>query len=205
MAIRRRVGYLPGGIAFYDGLTGERCSTTSPSCPVGRRPPRRPDRAAGAVGADPPPAGPRLLARDAPEDRHHPGAPARPGAGDPRRADRGPRPAHAARVLRHPRRAAAPPAGRSSSRRTCCPRSSGSATAWRSSGAGGWSRSRRSRRCSRGGSATWRCGSPARRPSLDGVAGVSDVRVGGRPADVPARGRRRARSWRPSPARRSRT
>ena len=41
-------------------------------------------------------------------------------------------------------------------------------------------------------------------PSLEGVAGVSDVRVGGRPADLPARGRRRARSWPRSPAPRSR-
>src|SRR4029079_18986543 len=61
-------------------------------------------RPVGAVGADPAQARPRLLARDAPEDWDHPGAPARPGAGDPRRADRGPRPADATGVLRPPRR-----------------------------------------------------------------------------------------------------
>ena len=50
--------------------------------------------------------GARLLARHAPEDRRGAGAAARSGAGHPRRADRGARPAHAARLLRHPRRPA---------------------------------------------------------------------------------------------------
>ena len=184
----------PGGIAFWDGLTGERLLDDLADAvrpPAG--PPRRAARPARARRArDPPAPGPRLLARDAPEGRHHPGAPARSGAGDPRRADRGPRPAHAARVLRDPRGPAARPAGRSSSRRTSCPRSSACATGWRSSGTAGSSRSRTSRPCSRAASATSRCG-------VDGPAAGARRRPGGqrhprrgRPAALPAGRRRRA-------------
>ena len=36
VAIRARTGYLPGGIALYDGLTVERLLTTSRSCPDAR-------------------------------------------------------------------------------------------------------------------------------------------------------------------------
>ena len=74
-------------------------------------------------------------------------------------------------------RTCAPPAGRSSSRRTCCPKWSGCATAWRSSGTGrlvaledvpvAAGAAEAERRAS---------GSPGRRPTLDGVPGVSDVR-----------------------------
>ena len=108
VAIRSRVGYLPGGIAFWDGLTGERLLDDLAAL-SGRPPTRRAElaRPARAVAGDPPAPGPRLLARDAPEARRHPGAPARPGAGDPRRADRGPRPAHAVRLLFDPRGPAA--------------------------------------------------------------------------------------------------
>ena len=105
--IRRRVGYLPGGVAFWDGLTGERLLDELAALsgrPAG--PPRRAPRAPRAEPGDAQAPGPRLLARDAPEARHHPGAPARSGARDPRRAVGGPRSAHAARVLRDPRRPA---------------------------------------------------------------------------------------------------
>ncbi len=104
VAIRRRVGYLPGGIALYDGLTGQALLDHLAAL-GGWATPRRAElcdrlelsqRTLGRLD-------PRLLARDAPEDRHRPGAPARAGAGDPRRAQRGPRPADAARVLRDPR------------------------------------------------------------------------------------------------------
>ena len=170
--IRRRVGYLPGGIAFCDNLTGERLLDYLGDL-TGRPPVRRAEllRAPRAVRRDPPPTGPRLLARDAPEDRDRPGAPARSRAGDPRRADRRPRPAHAAGVLRDPRRAARRQAGRSSSRRTSCPRSSGSAIGWRSSAAAGSSRSRTSTPCWPAASATSSCGSRATAPALEGVAG----------------------------------
>ena len=71
------------------------------------RPPGRAPRGivptAGAFGAHVEATRPRLLARHAPEGRHRPGAPARSGACDSRRADRGTRPAHAACVLRNPR------------------------------------------------------------------------------------------------------
>ena len=120
-------------------------------------------RPARALGRDAAPTGPRLLPRDAPEDRHRPGPPARSRAGDPRRADRGPRPAHAARVLRRSSTSCGRPAARSSSRRTSSPRSSASATASPSSvPAGSW-RSRRSRPSWPGASGTSRCGWPDRR------------------------------------------
>ena len=92
VAIRRRIGYLPGGIALYDTLTGERLLdylgelTGRPAVTAPRA-----VRAAGAVAVHAEAAGPRLLARHAPEDRHRPGAAARSRAGDPRRAVRGPR------------------------------------------------------------------------------------------------------------------
>ena len=73
------------------------------------------------------------------------------------------------------------PAGRSSSRPTSCPRSSGCATGSPSSATAGWSRSRTSGRCSRGGGGTSRCGSTGPAPALDGVAGVSGVVIAGRP------------------------
>ena len=105
-----RVGYLPGGIAFWDGLTG-RAAARRARRPVrpAADPPRRAARPARAVAQ-------RTLRRPVRDYSrgmrqklgHHPGAPARSGAGDPRRADRGPRPADAARVLRDPRR---PPGG----------------------------------------------------------------------------------------------
>ena len=107
----RQVGYLPGGIALYDALTGERLLDylAAPDGPaVGRRAELLDRLELSARTLQP--AGPRLLPRHAPEDRHHPGAPARPRAGDPRRADRRPRSADAARVLRDPRRP--PAAGR---------------------------------------------------------------------------------------------
>ena len=86
--------------------------------------------------ADPPPPDPRLLAGHAPEGRHRAGAPARPGARDPRRAVRGPGPADAARVLRRCSTGSGRPGGRSSSAPTSCPRSSASATASPSSAPG---------------------------------------------------------------------
>ena len=171
------------------------CSTTSADL-TGRPPTRRAEllRPARAVGADAAPAGPRLLARHAPEDRHHPGAPARPGAGDPRRADRGPRSADAAGVLRRSSTTCGPPAGRSSSRRTSCPRSSGSATGSRSSGAGrlvaledvdGAAGAAEAERRDAG-----RRDPPPRSTAWPGVSAVTVAAR--RPDHVPARGRRRA-------------
>ena len=189
VAIRRRIGYLPGGIALYDTLTGERLldylgRADRPS--AGAAP--RAVRSAGAVVVHPETARPRLLARHAPEDRHRPGAAARSRAGDSRRAVEGPRPADAAGVLRDPRRAQGRRAGPSSSRRTSSPRWSASATASRSSGREGSSRWRRRPRSWRGGSGTCRCVSPGVPPRLDGVPGVSAVeRSDGLPAGLKAR------------------
>ena len=163
--IRRRIGYLPGGIALYDTMTGESLLDYLGAL-TGREPIRRADlceRLEMSRGHPRPPR-PRLLARDAPEDRDHPGTPARSRAGDPRRADRGPRPADAACVLRRSSTISRKPVGRSSSRRTSCPRSNGSAIVSRSSAAAGSSRSRTSRRCWRGANAMSRCESPVRRP-----------------------------------------
>ena len=102
------VGYLPGGIAFWDGLTGERLL----------------DELGGAVRPTSDPARAALLdrlelsgatlkrpVRDYSRGMRQklgdrPGAAARPRAGDPRRAVGGPRSADAARVLRDPRRPA---------------------------------------------------------------------------------------------------
>ena len=82
VAIRRRVGYLPGGIALYDALTGARLLDYLAACTTGRPSAARSCSTGWSCPQpDPPAPGPRLLARDAPEDRHHPGAPARPRAG----------------------------------------------------------------------------------------------------------------------------
>ena len=92
VAIRRRIGYLPGGIALYDSLTGERLLDYLAEL-TGRPPVRRARavRAAGTVGPDASAARSRLFAGHAAKDRHCPGAPARPRARDSRRADRGAR------------------------------------------------------------------------------------------------------------------
>ena len=59
-------------------------------------------RRAGAGRRRPGPPAARLLPRHAPEGGDRPGAAARPGAADPRRAQRGPRPAGAGGLLRPP-------------------------------------------------------------------------------------------------------
>ena len=155
-------------------------STTSPSSP-GRPSVRRAELCDRLElrRADPPPPDPRLQPRDAPEDRDRPGAPARPGARDPRRAVRGPRPAHAARVLRRARRAARRPGGRCSSAPTSCPRSSGCATGSPSSAPAASSRSRTWARSSRGAGGGWSCGSTGPAPDLAAVPGVSELVVEG--------------------------
>ena len=102
--IRRRTGYLPGGIAFYDSLSGEEVLDYLVDM-QGREPRRRAELCDRLEMPGPSSSqGPRLLARHAPEARRDPGAPARPRARHPRRADRGARPAHAAGLLRDPGR-----------------------------------------------------------------------------------------------------
>ena len=93
-------------------------------------------------------------------------------------------------------------AGRSSCRATSCPRSSGPATASRSSATAGWSRSTASRRCATSPTTRWSCASrtASRRRRSPGCPGVS--RRHGRGPHA-AHARRRARSRRSSGRRRS--
>ena len=185
---------------LYDTMTGDRLLDYLVATCTAAAAPGAPNWWTGwSSWRRPEAAGPRLLPRDAPEGRHHPGHPARPGAAILDEPTEGLDPLMQRVVLRHPRTSGAAPAAPSSSRPTSCRRSSACATGSPSSDAGRLVALETSMSCSRAAGATSRCGSMDRRQSSRASPGVTRRPPAGRPPHLPARGRRRARSWRPSP------
>ncbi len=164
--IRARVGYLPGGIALYDGMTGldllDYLGQLYGRAPVRRAELRRPARAVGAR----PSAGRSATTRAGCARRS---GSSRPSSTTPSWPSSTSRPRVSTRSCSAPSTTSSTtsgrPAGRSSSAPTSCPRSSGCATGWRSSGPADSSPSRTSTRSSPGGSATSSCGPPAACPT----------------------------------------
>ena len=95
--IKRRVGYLPGELPAFPGVT--RRVRDRPARGAARGCRSGPDRSPGrAAGPRPGPALPVAVARQQAEGPPGAGVHARPGGADPRRADPGPGPADAAGV-----------------------------------------------------------------------------------------------------------